>query len=182
LFALDFDNLSGEITYLLQGATNFVSTGFTFLRGGVYDLRIRMDFGRNEWSAWLMDAPIVETQPVTTRGSRLTLGDVSAVWVLPADSDVFGDNFMVFDDYRLVWAPPEIQPFTLRVLGPLSGGGVALRLAGQSGATYEIESTTDFSHWEHRRTVVASGGLADFVDTTVLEAAGVFYRARLVRL
>ena len=87
----------------------FVPTGFLFERNGEYDLVVTMNYADNLWSAVLNDFTIVDSQPMTTTHSALDLGDIEAVWV-NRQVGIYGDNYMVFDNYSVTAEP---YPFWL---------------------------------------------------------------------
>jgi hypothetical protein len=185
LFSVDFDNSDLSIAYLLDDDLGFVVTPFRFERDDpidpsitLYELVITMDFERNRWSATLNDEVFTEDLPITTRDASLDLGDISAVWVMNANNQEFGDNFMVFDDYRIVataGAPPAIEVVERR-----PNGDVLLRLEGDPGRTYVIEGSDDLSAWLplHTSTVVDSH--IEYLDTEAGNFDRRFYQGRLL--
>lgn len=146
LFTLDFDNDTLGINYLLDN-NNFVSTGKTFNNAVPYRLEILADFQANRWSATLDGQTLTENLAITTRGSPLDFGDVDAVWAIRAPGKP-GDNFMVFDDYRVVAEDNEARPPpTLTALGLLRPGQFLLRCAGTPGVQYVIQGSADLAVW-----------------------------------
>src|SRR4030095_5413914 len=121
LFTLDFENSTLGINYLLDD-DRFVSTGWTFTNELTYQLEIVRDFTPNQWSATRTGEMIVTNQPITTVGAPLNFGDVDAVWAIREPGKA-GDNFMVFDNYKLVAgsATPNPPPH-LDALGQLRPG------------------------------------------------------------
>jgi len=187
LFTLDFDNATLEISYKLDDAEDglFPSTQAVFERvnpdagTGLYDLEIHMDFALNRWSAVLNDITIVNAQPLTTKGASLVLGDVDAVWV-KARKEGFGDNYMVFDNYRVEADVASPQRFHLEALGRLANGSFVLRLRGEEGRRYAIEASAGFSGWTGLKTNLVADGSFDYVDGGAASAGQRFYRAREV--
>jgi hypothetical protein len=184
LFALDFDNATTEISYRLDDEV-WVSTGSTFERAdpdaqtGLYDLVITLDFAHNTWRATLNDVELVAAKAITTRGAALELGDIDAVWVA-AREEGFGDNYMVFDNYRVEADTAAPQAFRLEALGRLPGQGFALRLHGEDGRRYAIDGSAGFSAWTALKTNTVTDGAFDFVDGGAVAAGQRFYRARAV--
>jgi hypothetical protein len=184
LFSLDFDNLTTNIAYLLDDEEGFfVPTPFNFERDGLYDLTITMDFSANHWSARLrgeVELEVVTRQPITTVGAGLHLGDIDAVWVLGVESSDFGDNFMVFDDYRVVAAPAPAP--RLELVERRADGTVVIQIDGQDGQQVSLYASDDLVIWDllATNTVPASGHFTHEDDA----AAGVavrFYRGRLAQ-
>lgn len=178
LFSVDFDNDSFGIHYVLDNGA-FVSTGRTFTNSLIYELSVRMDFARNEWSATLSGQPLVAAAPITTTGLALNLGDIDAVWSVRSPG-LAGDNYMVFDEYRITadvaGTPPEIE-----ALGRMPDGQFLLRLRGSAGVQYALEATTDLVQWTPIRTnTTPTDGVIDYIDTTAPGAPKRFYRARVV--
>ena len=191
LFTLDFDNSTLAISYLLDDTNGFVSTGYTFEPAdldeniGIYDLEVTMNFASNRWSAALVGqnpVVIVNSRPITTKGSALTLGDIDAVWVYGLSTNAPGDNFMVFDNYKVTAEASAPLPFQLQSVSHLSNGAFLLQLSGEPGRSYAVEATTDFTDWSALKTNTAGpDGTLDFLDTTATSFSHSFYRARLVQ-
>jgi hypothetical protein len=176
LFTLDFDNYYRQVYYALDNTNGFISTGVSFTNESAYALVINMDFARNLWSATLNGMSVVNSQPLTTTNAVLNLGDVDAVWSVydPAHP---GDNYMVFDDYRVqAIAVPSIPP-TLESAGALPDGRFLLRLYGEPDVTYTIEGSTNLVQWTSLGNVSSSSGTNDFVDDHAPGHAARFYRA-----
>lgn len=185
-FSLDFDNDSREIFYILDekvpAAEAFHSTRYTFSNGRPYDLTVQMDLARNLWTASINGAILVSGQKMTTSAAPLTIGDIDAVWVV-RDPAKPGDNFMIFDDYRMEITPmTEIAP-RLEVLGFSSvRPSFLVKVWGEPGVTYLVEATTDGIHWVPREKKTASmlDGSVVFEDTQVGTMDGRLYRATSV--
>ena len=177
LFTLDFYNEDLGVYYVLDDTNGFVFTGATFTNDVVYSVVITLDFARNRWSAMLNGTNLVSGQPMTTRGSRLDLGDVDAVWAL-ADPSAPGDNFMIFDDY-LVTAEPD-TPVRLSGLGRVSNGQFLMRLSGPSNFRYAIDGTTNLLQWTALKTNSIANGSFDFTDPGASALSKRYYRARMV--
>lgn len=177
LFTVDFDNSTLGISYVLDDAVGFVSTGLTYDTEGFYDLVVTMDFERNLWRASINDVPLVRDQPITTTGARLTLGDINAVWAIrkPGAS---GDNFLLFDNYEVIaWSRGPDQP-VLEMLG-VEDGIPLLRISGEEGVGYLVETSTDLTHWEALAEVVMPfGGVGDYEDLESTASVHRFYRVR----
>jgi len=185
LFSIDFDNSTLRINYLLDSG-EFVPTGWGFEDGGAYDLEVTMNFASNVWSATLAGADeavlIVNAQKITTTNAVLTLGDIDAVWVYGPSTNAPGNNFMVFDNYRVTASASAPLPFQLEGFGQDANGNFSLRLAGEPGRHYAIDATTDFVDWYALKTnSVGTDGTFDFVDTTAANYSLSLYRARLVQ-
>ena len=184
LFSLDFDNATQEIYFQLDD-NQFVFANASFARvdpktgSGLYDLAVVMDFAQNLWSATLNDEPLVDSKPITTKGAALTLGDIDAVWIANHD-ERFGDNYLIFDNYRIEADSAVPQVFRLEVLGRQPGVGCALRLHGEEGRRYAIDASTGFSGWTALKTNTVTDGFFDFVDGGAATLVARFYRARSV--
>jgi hypothetical protein len=182
LFTLDFDNMTRNINYKLDDDNaDFVPTGYAFERSGEedrhYDLVVTMNFTDNLWSAWLNETNIVTSKPITTQGSALNLGDIDAVWV-NREIGVYGDNYMVFDNYSVTAEP---YPFWLDPVERLKDGAFLLQLTGEPARKYALDVTTDFVDWSALKTNSADvDGKLVFLDETATNYSRSFYRARLV--
>ena len=136
-----------------------------------------MNFADNLWSAWLADVQIVNSEPMTTKGLALNLGDIDAVWVNYTLGKP-GDNFMVFDNYAVTAEP---YPFRLDPVGRLSNGTFLLRLTGEAERQYAIEVSEDLRSWSLLKTkTVDADGTVIVDDPAASDYDRSFYRARLV--
>lgn len=178
LFSIDFDNYYyvSNVSYILDGANPLVVTPVSFTNSLPQTLTLTMNFASNRWSATLDDALIATNQPLTTTGLPLTLGDIDAVWLL-FDTNAPGDNYMVFDNYRIAAGPP---PPRLQLLGRAANGQVSLRLWGDSDWRFAIEATTNFNQWTALKTNPVVGGFFDYLDTSAAAFSRRYYRARWV--
>lgn len=176
---IDFDNYYLEVNYALDGTNEFVSTGATFTNSVAYPLTVTMDFGRGLWSATFNGMLLATNQPMTTTNAPLNLGDVDAVW-FPYDPTQPGDNFMVFDNYRIVaqgTAPPAPN---LRNVQRLPNGTTLLSLYDEANANFAIDASTNLLNWTALKTNVTTGGYFDFIDNTAAAFPVRFYRGRWV--
>jgi hypothetical protein len=184
LFSIDFENTTTNICYLLDDNV-FVPTGYAYEPAdgsgiGLYDLEVTMNFASNRWSAALNGTLIVDQKPMTTKGSALNLGDVDAVWVQQVPGSP-GDNFMVFDNYRITSEASAPMPAQLTAIAGPVGGVFVLRLQGESGRQYAIDASDDLSTWTALKTnVVGLDGTFDFADTTAGGSRHRMYRGRFV--
>jgi hypothetical protein len=146
LFGISFETATQEIWFQNEDLT-FHSTGWSFDFEGVYDLHIWMDFARNSWTALLNDVVLLNAQPITTvTGTARNLGDVDAVWFVNNLNNP-GDNFMVFDDYRITSENLKAIPPILETIGMNSEGYFQFYVFGQPNVPYDIEVTEDFQNW-----------------------------------
>ncbi len=176
LFTLDFDNHSLGINYLLDNGT-FVPTGQSFSNSFTYPLRIEMDFTANRWNASLGSQTVVTNQAITTRGAPLDFGDMDAVWAIRTPGKP-GDNFMVFDNYRVTAAaagtsnpPPRLEALAY----VKEQRSFLVRAHGTAGVRYVLEGTTDWKTWTPltTNTMPAEGS---FPHLDITAAAVRFYR------
>ena len=124
LLTLDFDNETLGICYQLEAGTNFISTGYSFTNHATYRLEVILNFQRNRWSALLGETEIVTLQPITTRNTPLTLGDIDAVYFVHNPA-MPGDNYLIFDDYTVAAEPiantsPVLVPVAYDRAGPFT--------------------------------------------------------------
>lgn len=148
LFTVDFDNHSLGINYLLDNGT-FVPTGLSFSNSVAYPLQISMDFTANRWSATLGATTVATNLAITTRGVPLDFGDADAVWAIRKPGSP-GDNFMVFDNYRVVadaGGTGHPAPRLEAVAYVKEPKGFLIRGQGTPGVRYVLESTADWGTW-----------------------------------
>lgn len=177
--SLDFDNELREVNYILDESNPAIRfTGFTFDNSVPYDLEIDLNLQRNLWTARINGMVIVHAQPITSVGARLTFGDADAVWVIREPGNP-GDNYMIFDDYRISAEPLSDIPPTLEPVGMLNTGAFLVRILGEPGVSYRLEGTVDFQSWTPIATGTAQspGGYVDLQDNTTEAQPYRVYRA-----
>ena len=165
LFTLDFDNNALGINYLLDGNNQYVATGRTFTNGVTYQLRLDMDFSQNRWSAALDGRLVVTNLAISTTNAPLNLGDVDAVWAIRKPGSP-GDNYMVFDDYRIeAVAPATNPPPRVEAQGLLRPGEFLVRTHGTTGVRYVLQSSPDLRLWSGIKTnLMPVDGYFDHLD------------------
>jgi hypothetical protein len=176
-FSLDFDGVTQSVNYGLDDGMDFFSTGFAFEKLQTYELVITMNFGHNLWSAKLNGLPVVNAKPITTADSALDLGDIDAVWVIRTP-EAPGDNYMFFDNYRIVADPVSSIPPTLQIVSRLPNGATVLQLYGEPGLNYTIDASSDLVSWTAMKVVNSTDGVVDYVDNSAANFNMRFYRAR----
>ena len=164
LFSLDFDNDRLEVNYLLDD-DKFVATGRTFSNSVPYRLEVVVRLAENRWTASLDGQVVVTNQPVTTKGAALDFGDFDAVWAIRTVGSP-GDNFLVFDNYRLVAEEGEAEPPPrLEALGVVPPNGFLVRCHGIPGRSYILQGSPDFAEWAALKTnAVPADGYFDHLD------------------
>ena len=125
---------------------------------------------------------VVNAKPITTKGAKLDLNEIDAVWSLRKPGFA-GDNFMNFDDYRIVATPLLDIPPTVEIGGEFPNGSVRVRVLGEPGVTYSVEATTDFERWTLVGTSVAPSpsGVLELQDLATQGLNAKFYRAYSLR-
>jgi hypothetical protein len=179
LFTIDFDNYDLSVNYLLDGTNGFVFTGRQFTNDTPHSLSITMDFARNRWGASLDGAILATNLPITTVNATLDLGDIDAVWLYDNVSAP-GNNYMLFDNYRVTAEISQVVRPRLEPMERLSNGQFLLRVFGVADRRYAVEATSDLLSWIPLRTNRISDGSFDFLDTTATGSPHRFYRAREV--
>jgi hypothetical protein len=174
LFTLDFDNSSLDIYYWPSGTNEFFLTGRTFANATTYSLEISMDFAGNTWSATLDGTPLIGPLQMAPPGIPRNLGDVDADFDTYFNDDIAGNNFMVFDNFQI---RSEQRP-TLSVLGAGAGAPTTVRLSGENGNRYAIDTSTNLVNWLPLGTNTVSGGVYDQVDAGAASLSQRYYRGR----
>jgi hypothetical protein len=177
LAAVDFNNVDRSIHYLLENSPAFTPTGLSFSNGTPYTLNIRLNFAQNRWSADLNGASLLSNQPLTTTNSLLSLASIGAQWVI-RNPERPGDNFMVFDNYRIE-AGPDTPPQPALQINWSPERQIRIRLEGEAGADYALEASTDLVRWELLTTLSSATGISEFTDPGAGNSRMRFYRARL---
>lgn len=178
LFTLDFWNVDHHVYYALE-TNQFVDTGHSFTNDTPYSLTIIMDFARNQWTASLSGVSLFPNQPITTTGALLDLGDMDAIWYV-GDINHPGDNFMIFDDYKVTADTVVLPTARLSSSGLTADGRCLLHVTGTEGARFSVDASTDLRQWTALKTNVITGGYFDYIDPTAPGFSTRFYRARLV--
>jgi hypothetical protein len=179
LFSVEFDNNYLDLVYQLDGTNDVFFTYIPFKNWTNYTLTIAMNFASNLWSAKLDQIVIATNQPITTTNAPLNLGDVDAVWLVGGTNGP-GDNYMLFDNYRITaeaLTVTPVPPAQLQFLGRTPQGWALLRTTGATGTSWSLDATTNFVNWT---ALVTNGSYFDYIDTTAAPFSRRFYRARLV--
>jgi len=149
-----------------------------FTNDVTYKLQLTLNFARNRWSAALDGTNILKDLPITTTNAPLTLGDIDAVWAV-FDRAKPGDNYMVFDNYQVA-TEPLVARARVQALSRVTNGAFPLRVFGQSGSSYAVESSTNLVNWNPRETNIVIDTSFDYTDNKAGPQGRRFYRARLV--
>ncbi len=180
LMTLDFDNETRNINYALDDDV-FLPTEYGFEHEAVYELKFVMDFASNSWTVSVGEEVLVDSKKLTTTGAALTFGDLGPSWVI-RNPEAPGDNYMVFDEYRITAEIrdeiPETPP-TLEWAGSLINGRAKLRLGGNATTNYTVEASDDLKNW----TSIETTKLEDTWKEVLIDTRGHtqrFYRARAV--
>lgn len=177
LFGLSFETGTQEIWFQNEDLV-FRSTGWSFDFDGTYDLHIWMDFARNSWTALLNELVLVNAQPITTNSATArNLGDVDAVWFINNPNGV-GNNFMLFDNYRVTAENLQAIPSFLEPVGRTTEGFFRFYVHGQPNVTYSVDVTSDFVQWDSLGEFSNPDGTFLFEDDTAVDFPVGFYRLR----
>ena len=180
LMTLDFDNETRNINYALDDDV-FLPTEYGFEHEAVYELKFVMDFASNSWTVSVGEEVLVDGKKLTTTGAALTFGDLGPSWVI-RNPEAPGDNYMVFDEYRITAEIrdeiPETPP-TLEWAGSLINGRAKLRLGGIATTNYTVEASDDLKNW----TSIETTKLEDTWKEVLIDTRGLtqrFFRARTI--
>ena len=176
LFSIDFDNSRGEINYALDDG-NFLSSGFTFDNEAIYWLDVYMNFARNNWTALMNGAVVIDSQPLTTINALLDLSDVDAVWAIRKKGSP-GDNYLLFDEYLITAEPGTTIAPQIEILGLNQTGEFELILHGERGLKYSVDASDDLRTWVSLGTNRLDNGFWQLTDTSAPSYSASFYRAR----
>jgi len=181
LFSLDFDNYPDylDVGYRLDGTNTTQFTSLKYVNNSNYTLNVTMNFASNRWSATLNNNLITTNQLITTTNAQLTLGDVDAVWLI-FNTNAPGDNYMLFDNYRITAETIPVTPAQVQFLGRTGEGWALLRVFGDNNSRWALDATTNLVNWTALKTNPVSGTYFDHVDNTAAGVPRRFYRARHV--
>ena len=182
LFSIEFDNYELVVNYQLNGTSPLVTNVAAFLPDQDYTLNVTMNFASNRWSATLGNALIATNKAISTTTGLLNLGDVDAVWLV-YDTNAPGNNYMLFDNYRITaeaLTVTPVPPSQMQFLGRTAQGWTLLRTLGSDGTRWSIDTTTNFVNWTPLVTNTISSSYFDHVDMTAATFSRRFYRARHV--
>lgn len=182
------DSLSGlpqRVIYLLYwNGSSFVytNTGYTFLPETLEILDFRINLRTNRWSVTLGGAPLFQDITFYSGPNTKTLGFVLTQMqvrnTFPLTTDIYpGDNYMLFDDYRL-----RTDPVTVTVESSWADTG-AFRLDWNEeyGYSYRVQYSADCVNWFDVASTIhtaTSTGDNSFTDTTSPRPAKRFFRIR----
>lgn len=181
LFSLEFDNYYEflDVGYQLDGTNKTQFTSVKYVNNSNYTLTVTMNYASNRWSASLNNTLITTNQLITTTNAALNLGDVDAVWLI-YNTNAPGDNYLLFDNYRVTAESIPVTPAQVQFLGRTGEGWGLLRVFGANGAKWSLDATTNLVNWTALKTNQISGTYYDHVDTGAAGIARRFYRARYV--
>ena len=180
LVTLDFDNGTRNINYSLDDDI-FLPTGYSFDHEALYDLKFEMDFAANTWTVSVGDQVLLNAKKLTTTGARLAFGDLGPNWIYRKPENP-GNNYMVFDDYRITVEtsdPAPKAPPTLAWTGWTNDGRAMLQLGGDATTDYTVEVSDDLKTWTPLQTAKPGDTGKEVADAGAPGYARRFYRARI---
>ena len=114
---------------------------------------------------------------MTTSGLKLDFGDADAVWAIYTAGHP-GNNYMVFDNYKITAGPQTYAAPTIDSVGVV-GGKFALKIHGEPRVAYAVDVTVDRKVWTPVNTNSSANGIIDLIDSSPVTNR-LFYRARVV--
>lgn len=165
LFAIDFNDLDGMVYYELPESESFVVTGVSFVAGKYQLLEIAMNLSDNRWSATLDGNTLVANERIAADGIKPDLGWID-VWWYYFDSDNPGESVMWFDDIEILSLGSTISdPSAPKLLISIrSDTSPILRLQGEPGCQYQVQSSQDLKKWVNFRDVTLD---SDSVESSI---------------
>jgi hypothetical protein len=98
---------------------------------------------------------------------------------MAADSVEFGDNYMVFDDYRVTAAPASAP--RLELVERQADGTAVIAVDGESGQEFALEFSDDLATWAILVTdTIPDSGRFTYDDAGAADKAERFYRTRVI--
>lgn len=193
LAGIQFDNstldsatgLPQRIIYLLYwngSQISYANTGYTYLPETLELLEFRINLRTNRWSVTLGGAPLFQDVPFHEGPYARTLGFVLAQMqvgnTFPFSTDIHpGDNYMLFDDYRL-----RADPVTLNLaMSWTDAGDIKLDWNEEYGYQYRLQYSQDIASWHDFPETVHTAtrtGVYSFTDPVRPRPAMRFFRVR----
>ena len=117
-----------------DGTGTLANTGARFANNVQSTLAFSIDFAANTWSASLSGTALFSAAPFNSAGAERDLGDVDLVWRI-RNAATPGDNYLVFDNYRLTAEAAATAPVISKEPLPLTiaVGGLAVFEAEATG-------------------------------------------------
>jgi hypothetical protein len=163
-----------------------VDTGSNFFYDILMQLRVRINFRTNRWTASLDDLDLFADQPFYTGPNARNLGTIAAQMYIfnPTAANPItlapGDNYMLFDNFALRLDPvPEPVIYTADLT---AGGAPRLTWLTEALYRYQVQYTDDLSQpWKNdlpgsATTAASTGESAAFTDTTAAGKPKRYYR------
>ena len=141
-----------------------------------------MNFASNLWSATLNNYLIVNSQPISKRDETLDLGDIDAVWIMGWENETFGENYLLFDNYRVAADIVRPLPCAVELLEITGDRQARLSITGQRGLDYVVDASANLVDWTAitTNTVPDEAGSFEILDADAAAESPRFYRARAV--
>ena len=189
LVTLVLANTSLKIYYWDVVSNAFVWTGQTFANSQSYQLDVTLNPSNNTWSATFGGTPLIgggaaiSGQPIppwSTNISTIQFEWDQYDYANPGDNYLAVDNLLVTTEAAGV---PSPNPPVLARPSKVPSGSVMMRLVGQEGYTFAIETLTNLvfpGTWIPVTTNVVTGGFFDYTDTTARGLGNRYYRARWI--
>lgn len=107
LASIRFDNRDTSYGIWRFDGANLATTGTTFLRGQVYDLRFTISYANNTWSALFDGLPLFTDQPFNTTGEAMNFLGVAGEWIVTGGApNQHGDNWLLVGDWQITTSSP----------------------------------------------------------------------------
>ena len=101
LITIDFDNQNKNIGYIIGQNGDLINSGFTFNNGLIYDLTMIVDLELRVFTLKIGGEKILDNIAINLNDTKFDFSEVNAVWSFSEIGNP-GDNFMSFDDYKIV--------------------------------------------------------------------------------
>ncbi len=180
-----FTGLPLRSIYLLYwngSAFVYTNTGYSFLPETLEVLEFRINFRTNRWTVSLGGAPLFQDLSFYTGPSARNLGTVRVQMQVmnsyPLSTDIYpGDNYMLFDDYRL-----RTDPVTVTLESSWTASGACkLDWNEEYGHHYRLQYSADCTSWFDFPTTIHTAtitGDRSFTDTTSPRPSRRVFRVR----
>lgn len=153
--------------------------GVSYVSGTRYELRFKLDFGNNTWSAWFGGQPAATDRRLTLPGMPADMGSIAFTWgryTLFPDSSA--NHYLIFDNLSVVAEPPPRlnASVSLAAVAGTLDMDVTIATSPGSDVTLQYSPSLDGSWEDLESFTVPANGIVVHRHTGVRSLPSGFYR------